>query len=303
MRKLILFLAVNICFTAALALTPVHTLQTPPTLFYGSLTVTTDASGPWECRIDSTTTLTVTPWGGNHGAGDWETITEYTLWKLTPDGKRQCLAREKAEDYPAFTGIKIYQAYTGLRITCARGKRLFMDSGITLRPLDTCATMEIRAKSHKRKFRITDNFTPYPTVACLNEPLPANETNPAKITGDDHCGRWRYLDSTLPGDKHVTKGGKYVLDIVNDPDIPGNMFVIYHSGAERDSIFWKPGQVKAVLIPTSFPGHYDLTWYDSRRYPVTPGECSATFQGINLLTMDFHQSGAQLRFERVLDVR
>ena len=109
-------------------------------------------------------------------------------------------------------------------------------------------------------------------------------------------GYWQYLDrDTDP--LRAAPGGQYQLAIV--PTDEGAYNIVYLSGAEVGANSWTPGMVKAVLTPTPFANHYNLTWIDAHHTPHTR-ELHATLDPTNaILTLSFPLLNSTLRFYRL----
>lgn len=268
-----------------------QSVVTPNTEFEGAVILHGDGKHRWVCVFPSGYAIMAEPWNTG-GIGDyWETSTRYSLLQMHTDGTADILDRTTLPSPRNATPLRIEQSHrSNLRLTAQNGTLLFTmcPTGIpTMGVNDT-----IRVYSNGDVGHI-DKFAPYPrrrTVAT-NDAMPDSISN--------HAGRWAYLDRVTPKDGSVQIGGRYVLDICDDPANPGNLLLVYVSGAGDDSPFWHPGDIKGVLVPSGFAGNYDLTWYDTRRRELDLGECSATFDGYDLLTLDFPLYGCQIRLKRL----
>ena len=117
---------------------------------------------------------------------------------------------------------------------------------------------------------------------------------------DSNAVVWTYLDCTTPKSGGVIIGGKYQLEIQPDSEVEGGYIAIYRGGSTIESQSWSDGAIKARLSPTHFDGHFDVEWYDAGRAIVTD-EATATFQGDNLLTIEFPVLESTIRFSRSLN--
>lgn len=107
-------------------------------------------------------------------------------------------------------------------------------------------------------------------------------------------GIWIYLDRNNDPD-FARPGGDYRLAIVRSTDSPG-FDIIYLSGASVGSRLWTPGMKKGHLSPTTFSGHYNLTWFDSTMQRID-SECSASLEASStILRLDFPLLKSSMRF-------
>lgn len=107
-------------------------------------------------------------------------------------------------------------------------------------------------------------------------------------------GIWSYLDRNNNPD-YARPGGEYRLAIVRSTDQPG-FDIIYLSGATIGSDHWQPGMKKGHLSPTTFSGHYNLTWFDSTMQRID-SECSASLEASStILRFDFPLLKSSMRF-------
>lgn len=136
--------------------------------------------------------------------------------------------------------------------------------------------------------------TEFTTHGAPAVPQPFDESSlESRLAGcQAPAGYYRYLDCDVE-ESYAGLGGRYSLALV--PAADGGFDVVYVAGAERNSSGWLTGMLKGHMKPTIFQNHYDLTWYDSEKRPLS-GECSATLEQNALLTLNFPILKSQLRF-------
>lgn len=104
-------------------------------------------------------------------------------------------------------------------------------------------------------------------------------------------GMWRLFDSKID-DALVDKGGDYHLQIKEYPD---GYILRYAGGAEADSRYWYPGDIKATLRRNGRGGDYDVKWRDSEG-KILPETGKAQFEKEGSLRITFPQYGASMIF-------
>ncbi len=108
-------------------------------------------------------------------------------------------------------------------------------------------------------------------------------------------GVWRYLDRDNNTD-YARPGGYYTLVGIQDPDDSNGFLLLYLDGAKVNADGWKPGMIKARMIPTGFVGRYRLEWYNADK-SVLRDESGAVIEG-DIMTLLFPLHKSQLRFSR-----
>lgn len=107
-------------------------------------------------------------------------------------------------------------------------------------------------------------------------------------------GYWALFDSELE-ESLVKMGGDYTFACVGD----GNRYSLYYiSGASVNSKEWLPGDLKARLYPSPFPGIYDVEWIDSMKEPLTHGIKAQEGEGQTLL-LQFPYHSTKLRLRKI----
>lgn len=275
-------------------------IDTPDTEFFGSIVFRNDASHPWLCVFNNQYAVEIIPWGHKAVGDYWDPVTEYRLYAIDKDSRETLIDKTVVTDKNGRTGLRIEQDYTGgVHITVANGKEIFNERLDKLPPIAESSTVSVYGEGNGAKFTALNRFEKYPPRYMYVAPdSMTDDKDPATLSS--HTGRWKYLDRVSPDNRKAVFSGAYTFDITEDPNSPDILLIVYVDGAIIDRNFWDPGQIKGRLYPTGFPGHYNLTWYDSRRREVWPGECSATFEGINMLTLDFPILKCQMRFEKEL---
>ncbi|MDE6396895.1 MAG: hypothetical protein K2K84_06465, partial [Muribaculaceae bacterium] len=148
---------------------------------------------------------------------------------------------------------------------------------------------------------VTDGPNTLTYQNCNFDYIPAPEIFDGQPAVDENGfgGIWSYLDGVTPKNGSVLIGGKYQLEILPDPDNSGDYIAVYRDGAAIGSQAWEDGTIKARLRPTHFEGHFDVEWYDANRETIND-EVTATFQGDNILTIEFPVLETTIRFSRPL---
>ena len=279
-------------------LNEVCVFHTPATEFYGSATFSLKPDSEWFCELGNDIVLEVIHWNPKTSGDYWDPLTQYRLFMRNNDGKYELIADKKITGKTDYTAVKLFQTDKRLIFFAPGGINIFDDLMTPPQALMPSSTIKVYAKSEKQLVKALNNLVAYPSrhsvdlgafEDVLNNPDP---TSP--------IGEWNYLDRVTPKDHHVVIGGQYSLAVIPHDETPGSYLLIYIGGADENRSFWEPGDIKGVLTPTAFENHYDLEWYDAHRLPAVFGECSATFEGQNLLTLDFPLLGSQIRFQRFL---
>ncbi len=303
-------------------LTETALVATPCTEFSGSVNIRVDTDKPWLCDLGNGTVIGIIPWDSKASADYWDYTTEYRVYRL--ENASDSLGAQDPSDLairrsfydidilkdlkPVFstkevsrrsvTALRLQQSDRDLSITVGGGKKLRLPWPEQWPMLERCSTLRVFSCDRKNLPSVTDRLEAYPeaeTYTGIDEFVPP--VLKPDMT-DDRTGYWTYLDRVTPKSGRTVVGGRYRLAIVQDPDEDGTLLLVYISGAEINKDLWTKGDIKGRLRPTSFENHYDLEWLDSHRKPAGMNECSATFEGINLLTLDFPLAGAQIRLQR-----
>ncbi len=137
---------------------------------------------------------------------------------------------------------------------------------------------------------------------CNIDYLPLPELFDGEILEDErgHGGTWSYLDAVTPKRGDIVIGGKYKLEIIPDPANDGYYLAVYRGGGTVGAQLWEDGAIKARFKPTHFEGHYDVEWYDAKNALISD-DVNATFQGDNILVIEFPVLEALIRFSRPLN--
>lgn len=111
-------------------------------------------------------------------------------------------------------------------------------------------------------------------------------------TEDPIEGYWEIFDRTLE-ESLLKLGGDYKLAIVKNG---ANYEIIYLAGAVTNGKAWKPGMLKGILTPTSFPGLLNLEWIDAQGERISNSVTAQTGYNSTLtLQFPYHSSVVRLR--------
>lgn len=113
-------------------------------------------------------------------------------------------------------------------------------------------------------------------------------------TDDPFEGYWTVFDRELE-ESLLKMGGDYQLACVREGD---NYFFIYIEGASVNRKNWQPGDIKAVLSPTPFPGIYNVKWYDAGK-EILSHEIKAQRGEGTTLTIQFPYQQSKLRLRKL----
>ena len=112
-------------------------------------------------------------------------------------------------------------------------------------------------------------------------------------TFDIKEGYWQYLDRVMD-EREIKLGGKYKIAIVR----AGNGYdILYIDGSQVGNQYWQPLMLKGRLEDMPFVDHYNATWYDARKEPITD-ESNATFTD-NILTIHLPLNKTEVRFYKL----
>lgn len=138
---------------------------------------------------------------------------------------------------------------------------------------------------------VHDERAPFGTFEQLTEYIASSK--------DSTEGIWEYQDRNMPAGK-IVPGGNYEVAVVRMPD-SDSYGIYYLGGAEIYADRWEPFMRKGTLIPTVFPGSFDLEWTDASRSRKLSREDYATLTMDNsLLTLNFPLINTIIRFRRKL---
>lgn len=107
-------------------------------------------------------------------------------------------------------------------------------------------------------------------------------------------GHWMIFDRELDEDL-LKPGGNYILSCVRDKD---NYIFLYREGAEVNSSQWFPGDVKAILQPSPFPGIYNVEWFDAMKKPMSHDIRAQKGEGETLL-IQFPYQDSKIRLRKL----
>lgn len=115
-----------------------------------------------------------------------------------------------------------------------------------------------------------------------------------KTSKDPMEGYWAIFDRELE-DTMLKLGGDYRLACVKDGD---GYKMIYLSGASVNPSEWHEGDVKIRLLPSPFPGIYDIIWYDAMKKPMKNDIKAQTGDGETLL-IQFPYQSSKIRLKKI----
>ena len=276
-------------------------INMPTTHFFGSLSLVLKTDNPWACELPNGYIVEIVPWKTTSTAEYWNPVTQYNLYLTEESGDFTKIEEARiANGEFANPAIKIEQSNRGLMFTAAGGKVIFEKLDEIVPPLPANGSINVVADISAKILKCENRFEEYPAAKRYDienfEPIKLREGVP-----DNHTGYWHYLDKVTPKSHRAVVGGRYRIAIVPDTENQANLLIVYLDGATDDAEFWSRGDIKGIMTPTSFANHYNVIWLDSRRRQAGMNECSATFDGINLLTIDFPLLESQIRFEREME--
>lgn len=270
----------------------VATRRMPEIPFFGTLKIVVNTQRPWAVDLGNGQWLDIEPYNSATTPYDQPPQALFKLYD-SPRGvttEPSLIAEERVAVSDAFTGITLHIRPETLTVYANNASSIFGSGTPLLRPLAHGEKVSVYAPDEKCVQKFESNFETYPEA----ENVRLDEVD----TEGTRTGYWTYLDRVTPTDGSVLLGARYVLALIADSADSDSYLLLYVSGNDTDSVFWKEGDVKGRLTPTAFQDHYNLEWYDHRHLPVGEGENSATFEGPSLLTLDFPLLAAQLRFQR-----
>lgn len=281
-------------------LNPVWETSVPETAFYGTFKAVYKPSERWIAEIRGQFAVEIIPWNTSRDETYWEPQTQYKLYCYDMvSGDYIPLAEKTLKHKGDKSGLTIKQTNRHIKITGAGGDIVFDDIADGIFPVKPAGKIILHAGKGSEFESVVEKFIPYPDYGHY-DPATIDLSSTDVETGKTSAGYWRYLDRITPSDGSVALGGKYEVAVVPDDDIMGAYLIIYIDGDYENSDLWRAGDIKGRLIPTSFENHYDLEWYDSNRNRLDFEEGYGTFEGINLLTLDFPVLKSQIRFEKLL---
>lgn len=105
-------------------------------------------------------------------------------------------------------------------------------------------------------------------------------------------GYWMVFDRELE-ESLLKLGGNYKLACKKENN---HYKMVYLDGATVNAENWRPGDAKAILNPTPFPGIYDVVWIDSMKAPLSHEVRAQQGEGNTLLIQfPYHSSKLRLR--------
>lgn len=107
-------------------------------------------------------------------------------------------------------------------------------------------------------------------------------------------GYWTLFDRELE-ESLIKLGGRYDLVCVKEGE--GYVF-LYLDGANVNSQNWKPGDLKATLIPTPFSDIYEVEWIDSVKEPMTQDIKAQKGDG-DTFSIQFPYQSSKIRLRKI----
>lgn len=279
-----------------LPLDPVKEFQTPEVPFFGSITLCVKTASPWVCDFGNGYLLEITPPDARND--DWIHQAETSLRLFRRDSDSQFVEivpkRTLQTEGNDISGLKIVSDVNSAILYINNGQNPFLKDEVTIPRLAAGNSVKVFTSGKYRFEKAECVFEEYP------EGYKVENYHCEATDSKSHAGVWEYLDRITPKDGSVVLSERYKLAAVDDPEVQGNILLVYLDSENSRSELWHPGDVKAILTPTGFENHYNLEWFDSHKRPVGGGENSATFEGYNLLTLDLPLLGVQIRFQRII---
>lgn len=108
-------------------------------------------------------------------------------------------------------------------------------------------------------------------------------------------GYWTLFDRELE-ETLLKLGGDYNLACVMEVE---DYLLIYLDGARVNREAWRPGDVKAFLRKSPFPGIFNVEWLDSQKDPMS-NEIKAQKGEGNTLSIQFPYQSSRIRLRKIL---
>ena len=109
-------------------------------------------------------------------------------------------------------------------------------------------------------------------------------------------GYWTIFDRELE-ESLLKLGGTYNLACIKDGE---RYKLLYLGGASVNSSQWKPGDIKAYLTASPFPGIYDVEWIDAMKQPLSKDIKAQLGEG-NTLLIQFPYQSSKMRLRKISD--
>lgn len=278
----------------------IFTISTPDSLFHGSLSVVVESKEKWTCDLGNGWFIDVIPWNSNNTDDYWEPETEFRLF-LNDGAEKKLIGADKVKSRHGRCGLRVNHTPRGTLLSTYGGKYLFESVYPQISPLKENTTLRIVGRKGSKIVDCKNTFESYP----VHETLPIDSLLD-NMESSGHQGVWKYLDRVTPKNHKVVLGGQYTVAIVDACEsldekqfVEGTLLIVYIDGDSSVPSLWKKGQIKGVLSPTQFENHYNLEWYDNRHRVVGEKENSATFDGVNVLTLSFPLLESEVRLQKV----
>lgn len=284
----------------------IDSIRVPESVFHGSASVAVDTRSPWMLVAPGCFAVEIEPSNTKQSSPIGENLVRYRLYRFDGNDYVDC-SKAEVISAAAATGLSMRFDNHNVVFSGNGGESLFelplWSAADGYAELHYGAPLAVYARKKARIVRKDARFEVYPIL----EKVDISSLSPDG--GDDsqkrYVGRWRYFDRRTPSSGEVRVSGPLEVAVVPDTsaDSPrGSLVIVYLGGDEVNPDLWRPGDVKGRLRPTGFAGHYDLEWFGSKRNRVDASESSATFDGVNILTLSFPLLDSQIRFERLLDL-
>ena len=274
-------------------LSPVRSFATPEQSFFGKLSFVLKTDKPWFCKLDRNTVIEILPENNKNTDIFHKPQVTYRLCRPNGDDTSTILSETTLESTGDVNTVTVYtSSLFGTTCYGNNGRPLFKNPNIEIPAIEKNEIVTVFARSEKNLVKYTEDFELYPERESYPVPDFSEYDNSSPV------GLWHYLDRITPKNGSVLLGGKFSIAIIEDPNGSDDLLILYIAGSRNANNFWSPGKLKGRLYATSFEGVYDLEWYDDSGYETGMGENSVSYEGTNLLTLDFPLLGSQIRFQR-----
>lgn len=300
----------------------VHHIAVPEQEFFGSIIINIDTSERWQIDLHDGYIIHVEPFNTKADGEYWQPATSYILLKHDiNEDKAIVISKDIIQSDCYISSIRIEQTHDGVVMYGAGGKKLFADISTHIKRIPTRSGITVNMNCSDKHLTVVNRLETYPKTGHIE--ITDSLFECLRDSKDKMIGIWTYLDRITPKSQRTVIGGRYIIAVLeasswvkhkNDVEfstgndnqstrtdmIKDSYLLVYVDGADECEFLWMPGDIKGRLIPTAFEGIYDLEWYDSHKRRAGMEECSATIDGVNLMTLDFPLLESQIRLQRFI---
>ena len=272
----------------------IDSVKVDPEKPHGAVTFSVTGNQPWKVTLDDSIMVSVEVCYDEEPRKRESIPIEYRLYRLNPkDGIYRQIARQTYRIQKTVGRLLVRIDSDRYRLYGLNGTELFAEQLGETPATSNVTTIKVYADKAGLPLAKTVRF--YPETQSNSDTVDIPD---GLDLSSSPFGYWTYLDRVTPADRHVELGGKYTLAALADPQKPGVIILAYVAGMDHDQPRWNAGDVKGYLYPTAFPGHYDVEWYDANHRKLELGENSATFEGTDMLVVEFPLYATQIRFSK-----